>query len=66
MWQLFTEYCTTSCVSADDFRYLLFVAFPIIFEGILFSRLLLMLEQRGWGPGISGLAFIGKISFQYI
>jgi multidrug resistance protein len=28
--------------------YLLFVAFPIIFE-----------QQRGWGPGIGGLAFVG-------
>jgi hypothetical protein len=66
MWQLFMEYCTTGRISADHSRYLLFVAFPIIFEGILFLRLLLILEQRGWGPGIGGLAFIGKTSFYYI
>ena len=50
----------TGYVRADEVRYLLFVAFPIIFEGILLVRLPLMLEQRGWGPGIAGLAFIGK------
>jgi len=38
--------------------YLLFVAFPIIFERTS-PRSLSNLEQRGWGAGVGGLPFIG-------
>jgi hypothetical protein len=41
--------------------YLLFVAFPIIFQGkySIYDSRLTYLEQRGWGAGIGGLAFVG-------
>jgi hypothetical protein len=46
-------------ILADGIRYLLFVAFPIIFERMSMKNLPLISEQRGWGAGIGGLAFIG-------